>query len=327
MQIPFGNDKQEVQVQQRIPFGNDKQKEASTKVVLMSASMVSRRTFVGGVGAAAACMALPGMAEPLGLPLGLQLYSVRKELAADFGGTLDAVGSVGYREVEAAGFYKKSAAEVKQAMAKAKLRCVSAHYPFSALQPDFDAILAFNKELGVEYLICASPGFKTPPAKGQALTLDDWRWNAEQFNAMGAKAATAGLKFGYHNHVHEFGAVDGVVPYMELLRLTDPSKVTLELDCGWAVVGGMKPVDLLRDFPNRFSMLHVKDFKMEANTSAEHEPTVTELGMGSIDYRPIFAQAAKTQKIKHMFVEQEAFDMPYLQSLKVDADYMRGLKG
>ena len=294
--------------------------------------MVSRRAFVGGLSAAAAYAAIPAisMADPLGLPLGLQLYSVREQLAADFGPTLDAVGSLGYREVEAAGFYKKSASEVKQAMAKARLRCVSAHYPFSALQPDFNAILAFNKDVGVQYLVCASPGFKTPPTGpapkgGRVLTLDDWRWNADQFNTMGEKAAAMGIHFGYHNHVREFAPVDGVVPYMELLRLTDPAKVTLELDCGWAVVGGTKPVDLLRDYPNRFSMLHVKDFKVDADTGPEHEPKVTELGMGSIDYRPIFAQAARTQKIKHMFVEQEAFDMPYLQSLKVDADYVHSL--
>ena len=56
-----------------------------------------------------------------------------------------------------------------------------------------------------------------------------------------------------------------------------------------------------------------------------HEPQVTELGRGSIDYRPIFAQAAKTQKIQHAFVEQEAFDIPWKDSLKVDAEYMRKL--
>ena len=301
--------------------------------------MISRRSFLRNVSAAAACTAVSfrasvSYAEPLGLPLGIQLYSVRQQLAKDYEGTLAEVGSVGYREVEAAGFYQRSAADVKQAMQKANLRCVSAHFPFADLHARYDEILAFNKELGVEYLICSSPGFKASaptlgPDHRPVLTLDDWRWNAEQFNLMGEKAAAAGIRFGYHNHVHEFAAVDGVVPYRELLRITDPSKVTLELDCGWATVAGAKPVDLLRDYPGRFSMLHVKDFK--ANASAEagadaHEPTVTELGLGSIDYRPIFQQAAKTQKIKHMFVEQEAFDMPYMQSLKVDADYMRGLK-
>jgi sugar phosphate isomerase/epimerase len=299
--------------------------------------MISRRDFLCRASALTTAVALTGRcaissAEPFGLPLGLQLYSVRQQLATDYEATLQQVSSVGYREVEAAGFFKRSALEVKQAMQKADLRCVSAHYPFAEFTAHFDAILTFAKEVGIQYLICASPGFKKPDAaavKGPVLSLDDWHWNADQFNEMGTKVAGAGLYFGYHNHVREFAVTEGVIPYMELLRLTDPAKVTFELDCGWAVVAGAAPESLLRDHPGRFSMLHVKDFKRDRIANGgpgEHEPIVTELGMGSIDYRPIFAQAAKTQKIKHLFVEQEAFDMPYIQSLKVDADYMRGLK-
>ncbi len=299
--------------------------------------MITRRGFLGYASAATACAAVSGrydiaFAEPLGLPLGLQLYSVRQQLAKNYEATLAEVAGLGYREVEAAGFYQHSASDVKQAMRKSNLRCVSAHYPFTELQPKFDQILAFSKELGLEYLICSSPGFRTPAApdasgRPRVLTLDDWHWNAEQFNRMGEQTAAAGIHFGYHNHVREFAATEGTVPYMELLRLTDPAKVTLELDCGWAIVAGVQPVDLLRDHTGRFSMLHVKDFKKASSTGNEaQEPKVTELGLGSIDYRPIFEQAAKTQKIKHMFVEQEAFDMPYLQSLKVDADYIRSLR-
>ena len=299
--------------------------------------MISRRKFIGRATAAAVYAATTGRsavshATPLNLPLGLQLYSVREQLAKDYEGTLLQVASAGYTEVEAAGFYQRSAADVKRAMDKAKLHCVSAHHPFGELHQQFDEILSFHKELGVEYLICSSPGFQQPPAADAAsrthvMTLEDWRWNAQQFNIMGEKTAAAGMRFGYHNHIHEFAAIDGVVPYMELLRITDPAKVTLELDCGWAVVAGVKPVDLLRDYPGRFSMLHVKDFKLVPGTGGDaHDAKVTELGQGSIDYRPIFQQAAKTQKIRHMFVEQEAFDMPYMQSLKVDADYIRNLK-
>ena len=299
--------------------------------------MISRRDFLGRASALSAVVALTGRcaispAERLGLPLGLQLYSVRQQLATDYEDTLQLVGSVGYREVEAAGFYKRSALEIKYAMQKANLRCVSAHYPFAELRAHLDEILTFAQIVGIQYLICASPGFKAPDAaaaKGRVLSLEDWRWNAEQFNEIGTKAAGAGLQFGYHNHVREFAVTEGVVPYMELLRLTDPAKVTLELDCGWAVVAGAAPESLLRDYPGRFSILHVKDFKRGtvSNVGAiEPEPIVTELGLGSIDYRPIFAQAAKTQKIKHLFVEQEAFDMPYMQSLKLDADYMHGMK-
>jgi sugar phosphate isomerase/epimerase len=293
--------------------------------------MISRRQFIGRASAAAAYAAFQtevSFANPLNLPAGIQLYSVRQQLAQDYDGTLLEVSKAGYTEVEAAGFYNKSAAEVKQAMQKAKLRCVSSHHPYGDLRKKFDEILAYNKDLGVQYIICSSPGPKDPTpgpdGKQKAMTLDDWKWLSEEFNKFGAKTKAAGITFGYHNHVHEFEHLDGGVPYTELLKLTDPTKVTLELDCGWATVAGVKPVDLMREHPNRFSMLHVKDFKL--GSGGPESAKVTELGMGDIDYRPIFAEAAKTQKLRHIFVEQEAFDVPWKESLKIDADYIKKLK-
>ena len=97
-------------------------------------------------------------AQMLHLPLGLQLYSVRELLPKDFAGTLKDLGALGYREVEAAGYYNHSAAEVKQAMAAAGLKLVSAHYAYDALRQNFDEILAFHHELGVSHLICSWPG-------------------------------------------------------------------------------------------------------------------------------------------------------------------------
>lgn len=71
-------------------------------------------------------------------------------------------------------------------------------------------------------------------------------------------------------------------------------------------------------------MLHVKDFKLTATPSPEnHDAKVTELGQGTIDYHPIFAEAARSQHIEYAFVEQEAFNLPWKESLKVDADYLR----
>jgi sugar phosphate isomerase/epimerase len=271
-------------------------------------------------------------AATLGLPLGLQLYSVRDLLPKDYEDTLQQVAALGYREVEAAGFYNHTASEVKQAMRKAGLHCVSSHHSYDELHERFDEILAFNHELGTRYIICASPGKRAPSqhieskANGPEFTLDDWRWNAEQFNVLGEKVSAAGMKFGYHNHTMEFQKQDGVVPYLELLRLTDPTKVTFEMDCGWVVVGGGDPVELLRTYPNRISMLHVKNFKQTGKPHfMNNPPTSAELGQGMIDYRPIFAQAAKTGNICHAFVEQEEFDIPVMQALKIDADYMRKL--
>lgn len=273
-------------------------------------------------------------AKTLNLPLALQLYSVRQLLPTDYAGTLKNIGDLGYREVEAAGYFNHTAAEVKEAMDNAGLKLVSAHYSSDDLHKQFDKIIAFNLELGASYIICASPRLKapsrlanmSPEEKTDPYTLDDWRWNADEFNALGEKVSAAGLKFGYHNHINEFHKKDGVVPYVELLRLTDPAKVTMELDCGWVIVGGGDPIEYLRNYPTRITMLHVKDFKQaETPVSNTNRPAVAELGQGTIDYRPIFQEAAKAGNIKHCFVEQEAFNVPPMQSLKIDADYMRKL--
>ena len=266
-------------------------------------------------------------AQTLSVPLAIQLYSVREQLPTDYTGTLKQIAALGYREVEAAGYFNHSAAEVKHAMHDAGLNLVSSHHSSADLHKQFDQILAFNKELGVRYIICSSPSRKDPSqGNAGAFTLDDWRWNAENLNTLGEKVNAAGLKFGYHNHYTEFHTTDGVVPYDELLRLTDPSKVTMEMDCGWVIVGGGDPIKYLRNHAARITMLHVKDFKpFTPPISKTHHPVPSELGQGTISYAPILKEAAKAGHVKHCFVEQEAFDVPPMESLKIDADYMRKL--
>jgi sugar phosphate isomerase/epimerase len=293
----------------------------------------SRRTFLKTASASAAGAWLCGlapqlMANPLGLPLGLQLYSVRDLLPKDYQGTLRELNQIGYQEVEAAGYFGRSAREVRSAMDEAHLNCVSAHYSMKDLAPHVDSIIQFGKDLGLKFIICSSPALQNPAstttitrANMDAMTLDDWRWNAEQFNRIGERVNAAGIRFAYHNHTAEFRSENGVVFYDELLRATDPAKVTMELDCGWAVIGGKNPADYLNRYPKRFSMLHVKDFKITAATTASAPPPSTEMGHGTIDYHPIF-EAARKAHIEHAFVEQEEFDMPPMEALKIDADYM-----
>jgi sugar phosphate isomerase/epimerase len=298
---------------------------------------LSRRSFLKTASASAACAALWSraprlLANPLGLPIGLQLYSVRDLLPKDYAGTLRQLGALGYREVEAAGFFGHSPSEVKQAMDHAGLNCVSAHYPLRDLLPKVEETIQFGKDLGLSYIVCAAPWLKDPSsvndpgsrAARDKMTLDDWRWNAEQFNRIGERVNTAGMLFAYHNHTAEFRSENGVVFYDELIRTTDPAKVRFEMDCGWVVVGGKNPADYLARYPTRISMLHVKEFKMSGWTAGSEPPPSTEMGRGSIDYRPIF-EAAKKARIEHAFVEQEEFDMPPMDALKIDADYMRAL--
>ena len=298
--------------------------------------MINRRTFLQSasvtlLSGSALLRAPRALASPFGLPIGLQLYSVRDLLPKDFNGTLKQIAALGYTEVEAAGFFNHSAKEVSDAFKSAGLHCPSAHYSYNDLNRDLDKTIAFHKEAGIGIIICSFPGFKNPSAPrskkmSDAFTLDDWRWNADEFNKLGAKIKAAGLSFGYHNHTMEFTELDGVIPFDELLRLTDPSLVTIEMDCGWVMVGGGNAADYLKRFPTRISMLHVKDFKKtDKPATVDDPPSAADLGTGTADYHPIFA-AAKKANIKHYFVEQEEYYEPPMQALKIDADYMKAFK-
>jgi sugar phosphate isomerase/epimerase len=298
---------------------------------------MTRRNFLQSaatmVAGAAALRSGSMLAAPLGLPIGLQLYSVRDMIAKDYEGTLKQVAALGYQEVEAAGYYGHTAQQVRQAMRGAGLRLVSAHYSLPELNQDLEQTIAFNKEVGVETIICSFPGIKYPTRLKdksfqtivQSFTMEDYHWNAEQFNHIGEKVKAAGMRFGYHNHTMEFGKQDGVIPFDELIRRTDPALVTFEMDCGWVTVGGGDPVHYLKMYPTRISMLHIKDFKPTAKpASVIAPPPAAELGTGTVNFRAIFAAAIRTN-IKHYFVEQEGFDMPPLQALQIDADYMKHL--
>jgi sugar phosphate isomerase/epimerase len=256
-------------------------------------------------------------AKTLGLPIGLQLYSVRALLPKDFDGTLKAVRADGYTEVEAAGYYDRTAADFRHAMDQAGLRCISTHHPLTLLRAHTDELIEYGHNLGLEYIVCPSPAHRDPAAKGP-LTLDDWHFTADELNRIGEKVKAAGMSFGYHNHTPEFGTEGGVTFYDELLRLTDPKLVFFEMDCGWVAAAGRSPVDYLSKTPDRFPLLHVKD--VAKLPSGEYQSSI--LGLGTLDYRPILRAASG---LKHYFIEQEEFDRDIIESLRLDADYMRKL--
>jgi sugar phosphate isomerase/epimerase len=286
-------------------------------------SFSSRRSFLkaSGAVAAAACVGADRLAAaPVRLPIGLQLYSVRNLLPKDFAGTLHQLGAAGYKEVEAAGYYDKTAADFGNAMQKAGLRCISTHHALSVLRPQLEQLIEYGQALGLEYIICSSPGgvHRDPAEKGGEPTLDDWRWIAGEFNKIGEKVKAAGMTFGYHNHGPEFLSENGVVFYDELLRLTDPKLVVFELDCGWISAAGHDPVKYLSKSPERFPLLHVKD--MVRGPNGQFHSTI--MGRGVVDYHPILRAATG---LKHYFIEQEEFEGDPMEALREDADYMRKL--
>jgi sugar phosphate isomerase/epimerase len=287
-------------------------------------------------------------ANPLNLPIGLQLYTVGKEMDADPFGTLKQVAAVGYKDVELSPLAKTSLADTKKALDDVGLKSSSGHYMLPDLLNNLPQKIDAARQLGQHYMVVTVPWvadpsrFKSDPAQGQmglflaiiqGLTLDDWKWNAEQFNKIGEQVKKAGLQLGYHNHNFEFKPLGSTTGYDEFLRLTDPDLVKLELDCGWITVAGHDPITYLTKYPQRYQLLHIKDFHkgftprttlMEGGPGA---PAPTELGKGAIDYRRIFVAAKKAQ-IRALYVEQEPpfTEMPALEAIKVDYNYLKNLQ-
>lgn len=309
----------------------------------------SRRSFlqatVSSVSASQFLLTARSMnANPLNLPIGLQLYTVGKEMDSDPAATLKKVAEVGYRNVELSPLGKTPLSEMKKLLADNGLKSPSGHFMLPDLMKELQRNIDAAKEIGQQDLIITVPFVADPSRLAGAdrmaaflnmlnsLTLDDWKWNAEQFNKIGEQVKAAGLQLGYHNHNFEFKNYGSTTGYDEFLRLTDPNLVKLELDCGWMTVAGHDPVAYLDKFPDRYRYLHIKDFKpgfttrttlMDQNPGA---PVPTELGRGAIDYRRIFA-AAKQAKIRAYYVEQEPpfTEMPALEAIKIDYDYLKTL--
>ncbi len=291
------------------------------KEAIMQTSVLSRRDFVLGTAAAAACAAAARRihARSLSLPIGLQLYSVRDLLPKDFNGTLARLHAIGYTVVEAAGYYDRSAKEFRGAMDQAGLRCVSAHETYKRLEANLDEILDYSHRLGLEYLVCSSSigTHYNPNDKGEP-TIDDWRRVAGEFNRIGEKVRAAGMTFGVHNHTPELAVIDGVLVYDELLRLTDPKLVYFEMDVGWVAASGHDQVAYLRKSPERFPLMHVKDMVKDANGRIHS----TEMGRGTVKYEPVMRAATA---LKYYFIEQEEFDIDPMEALRIDAEYMKKL--
>ena len=299
--------------------------------------MLSRRAFLERGSFALAAMSLPAAhaAEaktgPLGKPIGLQIYTVKDAAAKDLPGTLRAVADIGYREIELAGIPAISATDLRKLLNDLGLTAPSMHAGMADLQTGLQKNIDYAKAVGCEYLVCSFPWTADSRFRNAGLsiasgiTLDDWKWNAEQLNRIGEAAAKAGLRGGYHNHNMEFRSYDGVVAYDELLRLTDPKLVTMEMDLAWVVTAGVDPLKYLRKHADRISMLHVKEVRKDLRVTADKlQSQTTEVGSGKIDWQQLFG-AMDPKRIRHYFVEQENFERSSLEAVKISFDYLRSI--
>jgi sugar phosphate isomerase/epimerase len=258
---------------------------------------------------------------PLGIPVGLELYTVRDLCKKDFEGTLKQVAAIGYKNVEVTDFYGKTAADVRKMLDDNSLRAPAGHWDLAKLRKNLAKSIEEAKTLGCEYLIM--PFLEESERK----TLDQYKRHVEFFNKVGAECKKAELQFGYHNHNFEFKKYGDTTAFDYLLTSLDPELVKIEMDCFWVVHAGHDPVAYFEKYPGHFPLLHIKDLKAghEPTTEKDDKPGLfAEVGHGTIDWKRIFTAAPKGG-LKYYFVEQDYCERPPLESIKMSFDYLKRL--
>jgi sugar phosphate isomerase/epimerase len=289
--------------------------------------MINRRAFLqkGALGIAAAAVAtrMPGQlfADPLGKPIGLQIYTLRDQLDKDPLGTIKQVAAIGYKEVELYDLYGKTPAEFAQILKDNGLTAPSGHYMTRHLKSNWEEHIEDAKTIGLEYMVNA---ILNPEERK---TFDDYKRLAELFNKAGEQTQKAGIQYCYHNHNFEFKKYGDTTAYDYLLKVLDPKLVNFEMDCFWVTHAGQDPVAYFEKHPGRFPLLHIKDMKDQPAPTQEFDAKLglfAPVGHGTIDWKRIFA-AAPTGGMKHFFVEQDYCEQPPLEAVKMSYEYLHAL--
>ena len=232
-------------------------------------------------------------------------------MARDFDGTLAALAGIGYREVEFAGYFRRTPAQVREALRRNGLTSPSTHIAFPADDAAWARTLDDANAIGHQWVTIA---WLDEPMRR---TSDDWVRIADRFNRLGALAREAGLRFAYHNHDFEFARAGRGMRFDTLLTRTDPALVDLEMDVYWVTKAGADPMWYLRHHAGRFPMLHLKD------ATAAPERRMVDVGAGTIDWAALLT-LAREQGTSHAFVEHDEPADP-LASAKASYSYLSKL--
>jgi sugar phosphate isomerase/epimerase len=288
---------------------------------------LDRRTFLGTVGAAALTLR-PAFAASI-KDIGVQLYTVRTDLEQDFDGTLAKVAAIGYTEVEFAGYFNHTPAQVRDALKAHGLVSPAAHLDYPTVSDPVKWAKALDAAATIGQTFLVNPWIDEAVRNQPGA----WKRAADVYNTAGAAAQKHGIQFCYHNHNFEFYPrqdLGGSLPFEYLLGACDPKLVKIELDLCWISAAGKDPLDYFKRYPGRFPLVHVKGLRKVPAASPTPVPIdavlpdVADVGHGDvIDWKRIFAQSGQAG-IEHYFVEH---DVPKdaFASLKDSYDYLAHL--
>jgi len=262
---------------------------------------ISRRSFIA---LSSATIALAASSDKH-VPVGLELYSVRDELAKDLMGTVRAVAKMGYEVVEFFSPYYSwttdYAKEVRKLLDDLGIRCNSTHNGANAFTADgLPKAIDLNKILGAKFIVMASPGRVTG--------LDGWKGVADRLSLASDHLKPLGLRAGYHNHGPEFTPVEGKRP-IEVIAANTPKEVMLQLDVGTCVASGSDPVAWINANPGRINSVHCKDW-----APGEGKGYKVLFGEGDSPWTKIFQAAESVGGVEYYLIEQEGSRYPALET-------------
>ena len=235
--------------------------------------------------------------------IGLQLYSLRNQLATNVPGTLDEIKGWGITNVELAGTYHLSTGEFKAQLDAHGLNAVSGHYGYDQFRTNLDWVVSDAKILGLKYVGCA-----WIPHNGD-FDEKTCREAMAVFNHAGDVLARNGMKFFSHTHGYEFQPYQDGTLFDLLMTGTDPKLVSFQMDIFWVVHAGQDPVTLLKKYGKRWQLMHLKGMKESTPTGlfTGHSDVTNDvaIGEGKILFPPLL-QAAKKAGVKWYIIEDES---------------------
>ena len=283
----------------------------------MSAPKVTRRDALRLGGAAAAAVLAPAAraraAAWKAIPIGTQLWCVRKQLADDIPGTLKALGALGYQAVELENAFGRSGPEWKAHLEAAGLKACGFHHRLSELQGDaLAASVQFNQAIGNRNLIIRS----LPAAVYTSADL--LKKTAQEVNEVATRLKAHGMRVGYHNHTTDFGRIEGEYWWNRFADQTSKD-VILQFDTGNASeMEGVSPQSLIKRNAGRTVSMHVKPF-------SKKDPNAY-LGADELDWPAIMAAAEGVGGIEWYIIEYEKEGVPPLESLKANLELFKKLR-
>ncbi len=235
--------------------------------------------------------------------IGLQLYSVRNEVKTDLKGTLGKVRAMGIKELEGGELYGMDVTTYRKMLDQMGYKMVSIGVDYDAMKGDLTKTISDAKALGATYVVCFWIGHN-----GNEFGSKEIDEAAARFNRAGKILKEAGLNFCYHPHGYEFRpSINGTL-FDDLVAKTDASYVNFELDVYWAKQGCADPVSIIKKYPSRMKMLHLKDREHGTqcnDTGGADEETNVILGKGDVNIKDVM-KAAKKAGVKHYFIEDES---------------------